>query len=141
MIEVQTWLGVDRNIMGHIAVVANTQTGKEIRRKLQKAKKYRLLKKIKNREDRVIRDLNHKVSRKIVEIAREQNAEIKLEKLGGISNDKKHTKSFNYSLHSWLFYQLKKFIEYKARLNCILITYVESKNTWKECSRCGGVGI
>ena len=84
VIEPQAWFGVDRNTTGHIAVVANPQTGKvwklgkkaehirrkyrEIRRKIQKAKKYRLLNKIKNRESRVIRDLNHKVSRKIVDI-------------------------------------------------------------------------
>jgi len=61
-------------------------------------KKYRLAKKIKKRESRIIMDLNHKVSRKIVKIAKEQNAGIKLEKLDGIRNNKKHSKSFNYGL-------------------------------------------
>jgi len=28
MIKPQTWLGVDRNATGHVAVVANPQTGK-----------------------------------------------------------------------------------------------------------------
>jgi putative transposase len=157
VIDPQVWLGVDRNATGHMVVVANPQTGKvwkigkkvehmhrkykEIRRKLQKAKKYRLLKKIKNRENRKIRDLNHKISRKIVEIAIENNAGIKLEKLDGIRNNKKHTKSFNYGLNSWSFYQLQKFIEYKARLEGVPITYVEPRNTSKECSRCGNIGI
>jgi len=157
VIQPQTWLGVDRNATGHIAVVANPQTGKvwklgkkamhihnkyrEIRRRLQKARKYRLLKKIKNRESRIIRDLNHKVSRKIVEIAKEDNAGIKLEKLNGIRNSKNHAKSFNYGLNSWSFHQLEKFIEYKAKLEGIPLTYVEPKNTSKECSRCGSVGI
>jgi transposase, IS605 OrfB family, central region len=123
VIQPQTWLGVDRNATGHIAVVANPQTGKvwklgkkaehihmkyrEIRRKLQKVRKYRLLKRIKDRESRIIRDLNHKVSRKIVEIAKKDNAGIKLEELGGIRNNKKHTKSFSYGLHSWSFHQLE----------------------------------
>jgi putative transposase len=157
MIKPQTWLGVDRNATGHVAVVANPQTGKvwkfgkkaihihnkyrEIRMNLQKAKKYKLLKKIKNRESRVIRDLSHKISRKIVEIAKKDNAGIKLEKLDGIRNKKKHIKSFNYDLNSWAFYQLQKFIEYKAKLEGIPITYVEPKNTSKECSRCGSIGI
>jgi len=157
VIEPQTWLGVDRNATGHIAVVANPQTGKvwkigkqaehihmkykEIRRKIQKAKKFRLLNKIKNRENKVIRDLNHKVSRKIVDIAIQHNAGIKLEKLDGIRNNRKHTKSFNYGLNSWSFYQLQKFIEYKAKLDGIPITYVEPRNTSKECSRCGDIGI
>jgi len=157
MIQPQTWLGVDRNATGHVAVVANPQKGKvcklrkkaehihwkyrEIGRKLQKIRKYKLLKKIKNRESRVISDLNHKVSRKIVDIAIQQNAGIKLEKLDGIRNNRKHTRSFKYNLNSWSFYQLQKFIEYKAKLNGIPITYVEPKNTSKECSRCGNIGI
>ena len=157
VIQPRTWLGVDRNTTGHVAVVANPQTGevwklgkkaehihnkyREIRRKLQKAKKYKMLNKIKNRESRIISDLNHKVSRKIVEIAKKDNAGIKLEKLDGIRNNKKHTKPFNYGLNSWSFYQLQKFIEYKAKLNGIPITYVEPENTSKECSRCGSIGI
>jgi putative transposase len=157
VIQPQTWLGVDRNATGHIAVVANPQTGKvwklgkkayhthkkykEIRRKLQKERKYRLLNRLKNRESRIIRDLNHKVSREIVEIAKKDNAGIKLEELGGMRNNKKHTKSFNYGLNSWSFYQLEKFIEYKAKLEGIPLTYVEPKNTSKECSRCGSIGI
>jgi putative transposase len=99
------------------------------------------LKKIKNRENRLIRDLNHRVSRKIVEIAKEQNAGIKLEELDGIRNNRKHTRSFNYGLNSWSFYQLQKFIEYKAKLDGVPITYVEPRNTSKECSRCGCIGI
>ena len=157
MIQPQTWLGVDRNATGHVAVIADPQTGKvwklgkkaehihnkyrEIRRKLQKVRKYRLLKKIKNRESRIMKDLNHKVSRKVIQVAKENNAGIKLEKLDGIRNNRKHTKSFNYGLNSWSFYQLQKFIEYKAKLNGIPITYVEPKNTSKECSRCGSIGI
>jgi len=157
MIEPRVWIGVDRNATGHIAVISNPQTGKvwklgkkaehihkkyrEIRRKLQKAGKLGLLKKIKNRESNIMRDLNHKVSRKIVEIAKKNNAGIKLEELDGIRNNKKHTKPFNYGLNSWSFYQLQKFIEYKAKLEGIPITYVEPKNTSKECSRCGSIGI
>ena len=157
VIEPQTWLGVDRNATGHIAVVANPETGKawklgkraehvhekyrKIRRSLQKRGKYRLLIRIKNRESRIVRDLNHKVSKGIVEIAAQENTGIKLEKLDGIRNNRKHTKSFNYGLNSWSFYQLQEFIEYQAKLNGIPITYVEPRNTSKECSRCGGIGI
>jgi len=157
MIEPKTWIGIDRNTTGHIATLASPETGKvwklgkkadhthkkykEIRRKLQKAGKFRLLKKIKNRESRIMKDLNHKVSRKAIEVAKENNAGIKLEKLVGIRNNKKHTKSFNYGLNSWSFYQLEKFIEYKAKLEEIPVTYVEPKNTSKECSRCGSIGI
>ncbi|MEM4108823.1 MAG: hypothetical protein QXQ65_02300 [Conexivisphaerales archaeon] len=78
MIEPVSYLGVDRNATGHIAVVANPNTGKvlklgkeaehihkkykNMRRKLQKKGKYRKVKEIKNREKNIERDLNHKVS-------------------------------------------------------------------------------
>ena len=88
-----------------------------------------------------MRDLNHKVSKKVIKIAEEEMAGIKLEQLKGIRNNKKHTKSFNYGLNSWSFYQLEKFIGYKAKMNGIPVTYVEPKNRSKECSRCGNIGI
>jgi putative transposase len=157
LIKPTKWIGVDRNTTGHIAVVADPVAGKvyklgkkanhthekykNLRRRLQRRKKYRALKKIRNRESRIIRDLNHKVARAIVNIAKEQNAGIKLEKLEGIRNNKNHGKSFNYDLHSWSYFQLGKFIEYKARLEGIPITYVDPRNTSQECSRCGCIGI
>ncbi|CAC11617.1 transposase related protein [Thermoplasma acidophilum] len=157
MIEPKKWIGIDRNATGHIAVVADPQTGKiwklgkkaehihnkykAIRKKLQKKKKYKLLKKIKDRESRIVRDLNHKVSKKIVEIAQGENAGIKLEKLNGIRSNKKHTKPFKYGLNSWSFYQLEFFIQYKAKMNGIPLTYVDPRYTSKECSRCGYIGI
>ena len=157
MIESEKWIGIDRNTTGHIAVLADPQTEKvwklgkraehihkkysAIRRKLQKKGKYGLLKKIKDRESRIMRDINHKISKKVVEIAEEEKAGIKLERLKGIRKNKKHTKSFNCNLNSWSFYQLENFIEYKAKMNGIPITYVDPKNTSKECSRCGSIGI
>lgn len=153
----RTWLGVDRNTTGHIAVAGNPTTGKVwklgkealhihnkyrgIRRTLQKKGKFRLVKKIKNRESRIIRDLNHKVAKGIVKVAKDNNAGLKLEKLDGIRNNKKHGRSFNHNLHSWSFNQLQQFIEYKAKLCGIPLTYVEPQNTSKECSRCGSIGI
>ncbi|MEM0146439.1 MAG: hypothetical protein QXY52_02745 [Conexivisphaerales archaeon] len=44
---------------------------KNMRRKLQKKGKYRKVKEIKNRERNIERDLNNKVSKKIVEEAKQ----------------------------------------------------------------------
>ena len=96
---------------------------------------------IKNRESRIVKDLNHKIAKEIVNIAIVNNAGIKLEQLGGIRNNKRHSRKFNYSLHSWSFYQLQNFIEYKAKLCGIPLTYVEPKYTSQDCSRCGDRGI
>jgi putative transposase len=155
-INVETCIGVDRNTTGHVAVVANVQTGhvtklgkkclhihkkySQMRRKLQMKGKHNALKKTKKREQRIVRDTNHKISRKIVEMARQQHAVIKLENLSGIRNNKKHTRSFNYSLNSWSFYQLQQFIEYKAKLQGIPVAYVDPAYTSQRCSRCGTLG-
>jgi putative transposase len=102
--------------------------------------KLKMVKKIKNRESRIVRDLNHKVSRKIVNFARENNAGIVLEDLKGIRETKKQAKSFKYSLHSWSFSQLDSFIEYKAKLLGILVVKIDPRYTSQQCSRCGLLG-
>lgn len=154
--KVENYIGVDRNTTGHIAVIANPETGKiwklgkkglhihnkykNIRKSLQKKGKYRKVKQIKDRESRIVKDLNHKISRKIVDIALENNSGIKLEDLSGIRQTAKPKKSFKYSLNSWSFYQLQMFIEYKAKLHGVEVVYIDPHYTSKSCSRCGLIG-
>lgn len=154
--KADNYIGVDRNTTGHIAVAANPKTGKiwklgkkglhvhkkysNIRRTLQKQGKYKKVKQIKDRESRIVKDLNHKISRKLIEVAKENNCGIKLEDLTGIRWNKKHTRSFNYSLNSWSFYQLQMFIEYKAKLQGVDVVYIDPHYTSKKCSICGQIG-
>jgi len=154
--ETDKWIGVDLNTTGHVAVVANPYTGKmkklgkkashvhnkykNIRRWLQKRGKYRVVKRLKDRESRIIRDMNHKISREIVETAKEAGCGIRMEKLKGIRKRARVRKPFRYSLHSWSFYQLQRMIEYKARLLGVPIEYIDPHNTSKVCSRCGAIG-
>ena len=155
MIEPNGYLGVDRNTTGHIAVVGIVKTGKilklgkeaehihrkykNMRRNLQKNGKYKKVKKTKRREKNIVKDINHKVSKKIVQEAKQNGMGIKLEYLQGIRNASSG-RNFRYSLNSWSFYQLEKMIEYKARLLGIPVVYVDPRNTSKECSRCGLIG-
>lgn len=154
--EPTNYVGVDRNTTGHIATVANPETGKvwklgkkglhihtkykNIRKSLQKKGKYRKVKQIKDRESRIVKDLNHKISKKIVEIAVQNNSGIKLEDLTGIRQTAKQRKSFRYSLNSWSFYQLQMFIEYKAKIQGVEVVYIDPHYTSKSCSRCGLIG-
>ena len=154
--QVSNWIGVDRNATGHVAVAANPASGKVwklgksakhvhekyrcIRRRLQRAGKYKKAKSIRNRESRIVRDINHTISKKIVDIAEYTNSGIKLEKLAGIRKSRKRGRRFNRTLHSWSFHQLQNFLEYKAKLRGIPIVFVEPRNTSKECSRCGSEG-
>jgi len=156
LIKAEKWIGVDRNTVGHIAVVADPESGKviklgksalhihqkykNIRKGLQKKGKYGKVKQIKDRESRIVKDINHKVSRKIVYIAKETGKGIKLEDLTGIRNGKHNTKSFRYAKNSWSFYQLQIQIEYKAKLLGVEVAYVDPAYTSKSCSRCGLIG-
>lgn len=154
--DLKGWIGVDRNTTGHIAVVADPETGKvlklgksakhihekyrEIRRGLQSHGKYRKVKEIRDRESRVVRDLNNEVSRKIVDAAKGSGKGIKLETLNGIRKTAPQARSFRYALHSWSFYQLEKMIEYKAKLLGVPVAYVDPAYTSQTCSRCGRIG-
>lgn len=150
------WIGVDLNATGHCAVIANETTGKilklgkkahhihnkykNIRRQHQKQKEYKQIRNIKNRENLIIKDLNHKISRRIVNEAIEQKAGIVLEDLTGIRKTKKQAKSFRYSLNSWSFSQLRNFLEYKAKLHGIPVVKIDPHYTSQQCSRCGLLG-
>lgn len=147
--------GVDRNTTGHCLVASNPTTGKvlklgkaahhihqkykHIRRGLQKQGKYGLIKRIKNRESRIVRNLNHHCSKKVVEECVKQKAGIVLENLQGISKTAKSRKKQRYSLNSWSFYQLKQMIEYKAKKQGIPVFYTEPHYTSQRCSRCGHI--
>jgi putative transposase len=150
------YIGLDLNTTGHVAVVSNPDTGKvwkfgkvaghihskykSIRRQLQRQGNYRKVKQIKNRESRIVRNLNHNISKKIVKFAKQNGHGIRLEKLQNIRKSTRHGKRFRYSLNSWSFYQLQKFIEYKARLQGVIVEYIDPRYTSKTCSKCGHMG-
>jgi putative transposase len=43
-------------------------------------------------------------------------------------------------LNSWSFYQLQKFVEYKAKLQGVPVEYIDPRYTSKTCCKCGHVG-
>lgn len=148
------FIGVDRNATGHIAVCAlenkiyklgsgaqHTQIKyKNIRKRLQNKRKFKLLKKISNKQARITKDINHKVSRKIADLAKQNKASIKLEDLKGIRKQKSKGKVLNRIISNWSFYQLATFVAYKAKLLGVDVIYVDPRNTSKMCSKCGLVG-
>jgi IS605 OrfB family transposase len=80
-----------------------------------------------NKESRWMKDVNHKLSRKIVNYAKTQGvATIKLEHLAGIRQGTTRTsrgaaaQKNNRAITSWTFYQLTQFISYKAAWDCLI---------------------
>ena len=110
------------------------------RKKLGKAKKLHAIKKSKHKEQRWMKDQDHKISRAIVNDAIAHGVGfIKLESLSGIRASARTSRKNNHSLHSWSFYRLAKFIEYKAQLAGIEVVYVDPAYTSQTCPICGGV--
>lgn len=151
--KTQGFIGVDRNSVGNVAVCADVTTGKvrkfgpdtagitknfrNRRAKLQKKGAKNVLVKIRRKQSRRIKDINHKVSRSIVDYAKLHSSAIVLENLKGISKKGKAKRYVQKS--QWSFYQLETFIKYKASLLGVPIFYVNPAYTSQVCSRCGSI--
>jgi IS605 OrfB family transposase len=111
---------------------------RSVRRKLGKRKKLAAIRKRNNKEQRWMKDTDHKISRQIVTFAKENHvAIIRLEALSGIRQTAKTSRKNEKNLHSWSFYRLAQYIEYKAMLEGIQVEYVNPKYTSQKCPACG----
>ncbi|XVQ87092.1 RNA-guided endonuclease InsQ/TnpB family protein [Microbispora siamensis] len=149
--EPDCWLGVDLGIVN----LATDSTGKahcgkgvravrrrnaRLRARLQakgtKSAK-RLLKKRRRKEARFARDVNHRISKQLVDKAQDTCFGIALEDLHGIRERVTVTKARRADLHSWSFRQLRTFITYKAALAGVPVRLVDPRNTSRTCHKCG----
>ena len=151
--EYKNKIGVDLNIKHNLATVGNPKTkevnflGKDfiyrrakykaIRQRWQKQGRLNKIKQMNNKEQRVMRNLNHQLSRDIINIAKKDKAIIAVENLKGIRQNAKSNRSFCWFLHSWAFYQLRQFLEYKTLLEGLEVVAVDPKYTSQDCSSCG----
>ena len=146
-------LGIDRGI-ANIATCSNGQNynGKGVNRvrhrnealraclqhKGTKSAK-RLLKKRKRKEQRFVRDTNHKISYRVVREAQRTGAGIALEDLQGIRDRTRVRKSQRRNHNSWSYYQSGQFIEYKTRRQGVPFTTVDPHYTSQHCPCCGHI--
>jgi len=152
-IEVKQALGVDLGIV-NIATDSNGEihSGRQVnglrkrhvrlRARLQsKGTKSarRLLKKRKRKEHRFSRNVNHVISKRIVEKAKGTTRAIALEDLKGIRERITVRKSQRRQHHSWAFHDLRLKIEYKAALVGVPVILVDPRNTSRTCPVCGCV--
>ena len=158
--DVQHVVGIDRGIR-FLAVTHNEQgkcrffSGKEIMRKRMKfaetrkrlQRKHtwsakRALKRLAGRENRWMTDMNHQLSKTLVQHYG-ANTLFVIEDLAGVSFEDKNlrsrTKNGRQQLCSWAFYQLEQFLGYKARLSGSAVVKVAAAYTSQRCPKCGGI--
>ena len=83
----------------------------------------------------------HNVSKKIVEIAKENNAMIAMENLKNLKPAKgKNSKKNNREIANWVRGKVIKYVLYKSNWEGIKVKLVPAKNTSKTCHICGAVG-
>jgi len=150
------WIALDINEESVVAVSSNPHAFRwslkevkrihyvyhEKRRRIQRIKgkrRAKLLKKYNTRHRNRIRDLLHKLSRTIVNTAKQLDAGILMEDLKGIKQRIKYGKSMNRRLHQfWNPRRLQFYIDYKARLAGLPVHYLNPRGTSQRCPLCGG---
>lgn len=98
----------------------------------------KLLKRLGGKEKRWMTDINHNISKQIVNNAGKGDMLI-LEDLKYIRERIKLAKKQRTIVHSWAFGQLQNFIEYKAMEKGLIVAYVDPRYTSQRCSECGFV--
>jgi putative transposase len=101
----------------------------------------RHLKKMSGREKRFQKDINHCISKRIIELAKQHNSALALEDLKNIRKTARQRKKQRGIFNRWAFNQLRNFISYKAQRQGIPMMLVEPAYTSKTCSSCGNLGI
>jgi putative transposase len=141
-------LGIDRGIV-NIAVCSdnrffnskkiknrraeNAYLRKELQSKGTPSAK-RKLKRLSGRERRFSTDVNHCISKQIVN---SEYTVFALEDLSKIRVQKRRGKKFNLKLNGWPFYQLEEFVRYKAESLGKYALLVDARYTSQKCSNCG----
>ena len=130
--------------MGKTRFCGNGRMNKYVKRKhrakrkvLGRAKKQKAINKLDNKEQRWMHDQDHKISRSIVSFAISQSVgTIRMEQLQNIRQTTRTSRKNEKNLHTWSFYRLAQFIEYKAKIAGIEVEYVNPAYTSQKCPIC-----
>ena len=101
----------------------------------------RALKRLSGRERRHQKRINHEISKQLVAYAKKHGLAIVFEVLKGIRDRCRFHKGQRRALHSWAFYQLQQFVEYKAQSAGVRVLHVDPRYTSKTCADCLHVGV
>ena len=101
----------------------------------------RKLKAVSGRENRWMSDVNHQISKTLIQKYGKDTLFV-LEDLTGVSFEESNlsrTAKQKYDLQSWAFYQLEQFLTYKAHENRSEVLKVSAKYTSQRCPKCGTI--
>ena len=100
----------------------------------------RRLRSLSGRESRWMSDVNHQLSKTLVQTYGKQTLFV-LEDLTGVTFDTVHSRKQEnrYEHHSWSFYDLEQKLRYKAHLNESEVVLVDAHYTSQRCPRCGTI--
>lgn len=145
-------LGINRIVTTSDGFIKSGKTTNKLRERIQRTRSSlqrkgtkgskRVLKRLSGKVRRTMKDTNHKLSKKLVEQAKQTNSFITFENLEGINERcNKKGKRLRKILGGWSFYELQKFTEYKSALAGVPVIYVDAYNTSKMCSVCFELGV
>ncbi|MEM2661507.1 MAG: transposase [Nitrososphaeria archaeon] len=151
------WIAIDVNESNVTAVSTNPHaiqfktnlreirsTYFEKRRRIQRLGKNnpltskRLMEKYSRREKNRVKDLCHKLSKSMVDFAKQHGFGIVLEDLKNMRRRINYSKRMNRRLHSLPYRKIQFYIEYKANLSGLPVEYVDAKFSSSLCPICGG---
>lgn len=149
--EVEDVLGVDLGIVNiavdsdgnrHSGALVNSirRRHRRLRGKLKRLytrSAKRVFKRLRRKEHRFSRNINHTISKRLVAEAQRTKRAIALEDLQGIRSRVRARKPQRATLSSWSFAELRAFVEYKARMLGVRVIAVDPRNTSRTCPDCG----
>ena len=152
-IDPEGWLGVDlgiRNLafdsdgephsgehtLAHRSRIAKLRAGLQSAG-TKSAKRH--LRRLRRREHGFHAHTNHVISKSIVRKAKDTGRGIAVEDLKGIRDRVTVRKAQRTTLHSWSFFQLRAFLNYKAVLAGVALVAVDPRNTSRTCPECGNI--
>lgn len=158
--KVKGWIGVDRG-QNNIAVAALPKgfgkfwKGGQVkqlrrqfqltRRQLQSSKQFKEVKRLEQRERRIMTHINHVISKQLVQFTLDFGMGLRFEDLSGcrqtMKQNKKTKSNAANNRDAWAFYQLELFTRYKAIRAGIPVESVPAPYTSKSDHRNGVLGV
>jgi putative transposase len=157
-IKPESVIGIDRNLRNItistpqqsimyktnkiLSIKENSQFVRAAFRRNDRRVKNRFFVKIRGRQTRRVNQYLHKITKDIVQRAKETKSALVLENLTGIRKlyrkGNGQGNNFRRKLNSWSFYEFQRQLQYKAAWEGIPVMFVDPKRTSQLCPRCGG---